>query len=126
MDRNEFDRKVKENPGNDKVRTRRKVQDIIENTLIEDIEENKEDSSFDEWLDTFIEEKGIDLDEIFSIESNGEIHYFELGNVIENIKATSKEEAVKITQTLNEDEIRWLAEKEGMPGKYLITLVEVQ
>ena len=100
MDRNEFDRKVKENPGNDKVRTRRKVQDIIENTLIEDIEENKEDSSFDEWLDTFIEEKGIDLDEIFSIESNGEIHYFELGNVIENIKATSKEEQEEIRKMI--------------------------
>ena len=42
------------------------------------------------------------------------------------VKATSKEEAVKITQTLNEDEIRWLAEKEGMPGKYLVTLAEVQ
>ncbi len=100
MDRNEFDRKVKENPGNDKVRTRRKVQDIIENTLIEDIEENKEDSSFDEWLDTFIEEKGIDLDEIFSIESNGESHYFELGNVIENIKATSKEEQEEIRKMI--------------------------
>ena len=49
---------------------------------------------------------------------------FRLGQAY--VKATSKEEAVKITQTLNEDEIRWLAEKEGMPGKYLITLVEVQ
>lgn len=49
---------------------------------------------------------------------------FRLGQAY--VKATSKEEAVKITQTLNEDEIRWLAEKEGMPGKYLVTLAEVQ
>ncbi len=32
MERKEFDRKVKENPGNDKVRTKKKVQEIIENT----------------------------------------------------------------------------------------------
>ena len=49
---------------------------------------------------------------------------FRLGQAY--VKATSKEEAVKIAQKLNEGEIRWLAEKEGMPGKYLITLVEVQ
>jgi hypothetical protein len=49
---------------------------------------------------------------------------FRLGQAY--VKATSKEEAVKIAQTLNEDEIRWLAEKEGMPGKYLVTLAEVQ
>ena len=49
---------------------------------------------------------------------------FRLGQAY--VKAASKEEAVKITQTLNEDEILWLAEKEGMPGKYLVTLAEVQ
>lgn len=100
MDRNEFDRKVKENPGNDKVRTRKKVQYIIENTPIEDIEKDEETKSFDKWIDTFIEEKGIDLNEIFSIESNGETHYFELGNVIENIKATSKEEQEEIRKMI--------------------------
>ena len=99
MDRNEFDRKVKENPGNDKVRTRKKVQDIIENTPIEDIDK-EETKSFDKWIDTFIEEKRIDLNEIFSIESNGETHYFELGNVVENIKATSKQEQEEIRKML--------------------------
>lgn len=49
---------------------------------------------------------------------------FRLGRAY--VKAESKEEAAKVTQTLNEGEIRWLAEKEGMPGKYLVTLVEVQ
>lgn len=100
MERKEFDRKVKENPGNDKVRTKKKVQEIIENTPIENIEKSKEISLFDKWLDTFIKEKGIDLDEIFSIESNGETHYFELGNVIENIKATSKEEQEEIRKMI--------------------------
>ena len=49
---------------------------------------------------------------------------FRLGQAY--VKAASKEKAAKIAQKLNEDEIRWLAEKEGMPGKYLVTLAEVQ
>lgn len=89
MQRDEFDRKVKENPANDKLRTGKRIEDKIINTQINSKQEN---DSFNKWLDTFIDEKGIDLDETFTIEDNGQLHIFEIGNVIENIKATTKEE----------------------------------
>lgn len=92
MPREEFDRKIKENPANDKLRTGIRIQDKIENTKVDEIIEEQEDTSFNKWLDTFIQEKGIDLDYTFTIEDEGITHIFELGNVIENIKATSKEE----------------------------------
>lgn len=92
LSREEFERKVKENPANDKLRTGIRIQDKIENTKVDEIFEEQEDTSFNQWLDTFIQEKGIDLDYTFTIEDEGIIHIFELGNVIENIKATSKEE----------------------------------
>ena len=92
LSREEFERKVKENPANDKLRTGIRIQEKIENTPIDEIIENQEKTSFNQWLDTFIKEKGIDLDYTFTIEDNGVTHIFELGNVIENIKATSQEE----------------------------------
>ena len=92
MPREEFDRKIKENSANDKLRTGIRIQDKIENTKVDEIIEEQEDTSFNKWLDTFIQEKGIDLDYTFTIEDEGITHIFELGNVIENIKATSKEE----------------------------------
>ena len=92
MPREEFDRKIKENPANDKLRTGIRIQDKIENTKVDEIFEEQEDTSFNQWLDTFIQEKGIDLDYTFTIEDEGITHIFELGNVIENIKTTSKEE----------------------------------
>lgn len=92
MPREEFDRKIKENPANDKLRTGIRIQDKIENTKVDEIIEKQEDTSFNKWLDTFIKEKGIDLDYTFTIEDEGITHIFELGNVIENIKTTSKEE----------------------------------
>ena len=92
MPREEFDRKIKENPANDKLRTGIRIQDKIENTKVDQIIEEQEDTSFNKWLDTFIQEKGIDLDYTFTIEDEGITHIFELGNVIENIKTTSKEE----------------------------------
>ncbi len=48
---------------------------------------------------------------------------FQLGQAY--VKATSKEEAVKITQTLNEDEIRWLAEKRVCQENIWLLLAEV-
>ena len=92
LPREEFERKVKENPANDKLRTGIRIQDKIENTKVDEIIEEQEDTSFNQWLDTFIQEKGIDLDYTFTIEDDGVTHIFELGNIIENIKTTSKEE----------------------------------
>ena len=92
MPREEFDKKVKENPANDKLRIGIRIQDKIENTKVDKIIDEQEDTSFNQWLDTFIREKEIDLDYTFTIEDEGITHIFELGNVIENIKTTSKEE----------------------------------
>lgn len=84
----------------EKININDKIQKIAENPLNdylkernpEEYAEEKEENSFDIWLDNFIKEKEIDLDETFTIDSNGQAHIFEIGNIIENIKATSSEE----------------------------------
>lgn len=82
IDINEKIQKIAENPLNDYLKERDP----------EKFEEKVEENSFNNWLDTFIKEKGIDLNETFTIESNGQAHIFEIGNIIENIKATSSNE----------------------------------
>jgi len=55
--------------------------------------------TFSKWLDTFIEEKGIDLDQGFELISNtGVHHYMTLGVVIEAIKAAplTEQKAIKL------------------------------
>lgn len=84
----------------EKININEKIQKIAENPLNdylkerdpEEFKEKVEENSFNNWLDTFIEEKEIDLNETFTIESNGQAHIFEIGNIIENIKATSSNE----------------------------------
>ena len=56
----------------------------------------KTQTAFDKWLDTFIEEKGIDLEDTFDLDTNDNLHIFDYGFVIEMIKQTSKEEQKKI------------------------------
>jgi hypothetical protein len=52
---------------------------------------------YNEWLDTFIEEKGIDTEEYFSLtNSKGTSHSMPYGVVIEHIKIASQEEKKKI------------------------------
>ena len=79
--------KIAENPLNDYLRDR----DIPEQE-----QEKAEENSFNKWLDTFIEEKGIDLGQILEIKTENNTHYFEVGNIIENIKATTPEEQEEI------------------------------
>ena len=79
--------KIAENPLNDYLRDR----DIPEQE-----QEKAEENSFNKWLDTFVEEKGIDLGQILEIKTENNTHYFEVGNVIENIKATTPEEQEEI------------------------------
>lgn len=74
--------KIAENPMNDYIKERE----------IPRIEEN----SFNKWLDTFIEEKGIDLNFVIEITTNNNTHFFEIGNIVENIKATTREEQIAI------------------------------
>lgn len=78
--------KIAENPLNDYLKNR-------------EIPEQKE-NSFNKWLDTFIEEKGISLEDTFSLEEDENFHIFEVGNVIENIKLAPPEEQAQIKDML--------------------------
>ncbi len=77
--------KVAENPMNDYLKDR-EVPEV----------EEKVESAFNKWLDTFIEEKGIDLEQVIEIKTETNTHYFEVGNIIDNIKATTPEEQAGI------------------------------
>ena len=77
--------KIAENPMNDYLKDRE----------IPEVEE-KVESAFNKWLDTFIEEKRIDLQQVIEIKTESNTHYFEVGNIIENIKATTPEEQAEI------------------------------
>ena len=81
--------KIAENPLNDYLKNR-ETPEI----------EKKEENIFNNWLDTFIEEKGIDLEQILEVKTEKNTHYFEVGNVIENIKATTPEEQEEIKKTI--------------------------
>lgn len=77
--------KVAENPMNDYLKDREVPE-----------KEEKVESAFNKWLDTFIEEKGIDLEQVIEIKTEDNTHYFEIGNIIANIKATTPEEQAGI------------------------------
>lgn len=47
---------------------------------------------FNQWLDTLIEEKGINLDEQFQVEGPSGTNYMQYYNVVEAIKSTSANE----------------------------------
>ena len=81
--------KIAENPLNDYLKNR-ETPEI----------EQKEENIFNNWLDTFIEEKGIDLGQILEVKTEKNTRYFEVGNVIENIKATEPEEQEEIKRTI--------------------------
>lgn len=61
-------------------------------------------NGFDEWLDRYIEEKGINLDESFSLEVDGIGHLFDYASIIEQMKHTSKSEQEKIRNKITEIE----------------------
>lgn len=61
-------------------------------------------NEFDEWIDKYIEEKGINLDELFSLEVDGIGHLFDYASIIEQIKCTSKSEQEKIRNKITEIE----------------------
>ncbi len=87
--------RIAENPVNDYLKEDRPIEEQSATKEQENI-----DISFNNWLDTFIDEKGISLDDIFEIEENGEHHIFEIGNIVENIKATSPKEQAEIKDML--------------------------
>ena len=79
--------KIAENPMNDYLKDRKQQKETEKNV-------------FNKWIDTFIEEKGIDLQKVIEIKTEKNIHYFEIGNIVENIKATTLEEQSTIKDTI--------------------------
>lgn len=61
-------------------------------------------NEFDEWLDRYIEEKGINLDEPFPLEVDGIGHLFDYASIIEQMKHTSNSEQEKIRNKIAEIE----------------------
>ena len=56
---------------------------------------------FNEWLDTLIEEKGLDIEHTFEVEGpEWGTNWIPLGCVIESIKSAPKNERAKIKDTL--------------------------
>lgn len=56
---------------------------------------------FAKWLDTLIDEKGYDLEQVFQVEGpEWGTNFIPLGCVVEAIKATSKNEQAGIRATL--------------------------
>tara|TARA_Y100001937_G_scaffold60819_1_gene83180 strand:- start:1898 stop:2167 length:270 start_codon:yes stop_codon:yes gene_type:complete len=55
--------------------------------------------SFNKWIDTFVEEKNLDINFTFEIEKNEELHLIELSNVISYIKAVDLKTKNKIKST---------------------------
>jgi hypothetical protein len=56
--------------------------------------------NFSKWLDTFIEEKGIDLEQVFEVEGESGINSIPYGVIIEHIKIASKKEQKEIKDIL--------------------------
>ena len=52
---------------------------------------------FTEWFDTFIEEKGIDLEEAFTVEGESGTNFMTVGMVVEAIKSApiAEQQAIK-------------------------------
>ena len=55
---------------------------------------------FDKWLDTLIEEKGLDTEELFIVDGPSGPNYIPLGVVIEHIKITTANEQRQIKDIL--------------------------
>ena len=55
---------------------------------------------FNQWLDTFVQEKELDKDQEFFVEHNGNTHFIELGVVLMLCKKTNKEQQESIKKTI--------------------------
>lgn len=57
--------------------------------------------TFNKWIDTFIEEKGIDLEESFDLtDDKGQFHVMPYGVVIEHMKIATKQEQIQIRDVI--------------------------
>tara|TARA_R100000329_G_scaffold52336_1_gene48119 strand:- start:326 stop:577 length:252 start_codon:yes stop_codon:yes gene_type:complete len=57
-------------------------------------------SNFNNWLDTFIDEKNINKEDTFEINKNGTLNIISYGSIIDHIKITSKQEQEQIKKTI--------------------------
>lgn len=79
--------KIAENPMNDYLKDRKQQKETEKNV-------------FNKWNRYIIEEKDIDLQKVIEIKTEKNTHYFEIGNIVENIKATTLEEQSTIKNTI--------------------------
>jgi len=96
-------------------------EDIEDITKWLENESKTVENAFTKWLDTFLEEKGIDLDTFINIQSENKISMVQYANIVEFIKNnTSKETQEVIKNTLVkidfanasvEKYLQWLGEK---------------
>jgi hypothetical protein len=57
-------------------------------------------NNFNNWLDTFIDEKNININDTFEINKNGTLNIISYGSIIDHIKITSKQEQEQIKKTI--------------------------
>ena len=57
-------------------------------------------NNFNNWLDTFIDEKNINKHDTFEINKNGTLNIISYGSIINHIKITSKQEQEQIKKTI--------------------------
>lgn len=57
-------------------------------------------NNYNNWLDTFIDEKNINKHDTFEINKNGTLNIISYGSVIDHIKITSKQEQEQIKKTI--------------------------
>ena len=57
-------------------------------------------NNFNNWLDTFIDEKNINKHDTFEINKNGTLNVISYGSIIDHIKITSKQEQEQIKKTI--------------------------
>jgi len=53
-------------------------------------------TKFNQWLNTYIEESNINLNDTFEINKNGTLNIISYGSIVERIKNTTKQEQDKI------------------------------
>ena len=57
-------------------------------------------NNFNNWLDTFIDEKNINKNDTFEINKNGTLNIISYVSIIDHIKITSKQEQEQIKKTI--------------------------
>ena len=57
-------------------------------------------NNFNNWLDTFIDEKNINKHDTFEINKNGTLNIISYESIIDHIKITSKQEQEQIKKTI--------------------------